>query len=134
MKNEPRLIFWELTKRCNLQCQHCRAEADDSYFEGEMKPVTSFNYGTQDVINAALVSYGDFSRIDTAKAVVTRKAVAGTATEVNTAGEYFYFVPAFAFILALIIFLSVGLLRDSENRYIRKLVRFVYGVRMFITR
>ncbi len=36
MKNEPRLIFWELTKRCNLQCQHCRAEADDTYFEGEM--------------------------------------------------------------------------------------------------
>ena len=36
MKNEPRLIFWELTKKCNLQCQHCRAEADDSYFEGEM--------------------------------------------------------------------------------------------------
>ncbi len=23
----PRLIFWELTKRCNLKCVHCRAEA-----------------------------------------------------------------------------------------------------------
>ncbi len=29
MKNVPRLIFWELTKRCNLQCRHCRAEAED---------------------------------------------------------------------------------------------------------
>ncbi len=32
----PRLIFWELTKRCNLKCAHCRAEADDSLFEGEL--------------------------------------------------------------------------------------------------
>jgi len=23
----PRIIFWELTQRCNLACQHCRAEA-----------------------------------------------------------------------------------------------------------
>ncbi len=35
IKHEPRLIFWELTKRCNLRCRHCRAEADDSLFEGE---------------------------------------------------------------------------------------------------
>jgi heme b synthase len=27
--NQPRLIFWELTKRCNLRCIHCRAEAFD---------------------------------------------------------------------------------------------------------
>ena len=32
----PRLIFWELTKRCNLKCAHCRAEADDTLFSGEM--------------------------------------------------------------------------------------------------
>jgi AdoMet-dependent heme synthase len=32
----PRLIFWELTKRCNLRCVHCRAEADESVFEGEL--------------------------------------------------------------------------------------------------
>ncbi|HOO72773.1 MAG TPA: radical SAM protein [Spirochaetota bacterium] len=35
IKHEPRLIFWELTKGCNLRCRHCRAEADDSLFEGE---------------------------------------------------------------------------------------------------
>ena len=34
--NKPRLIFWELTKRCNLKCLHCRAEADDLEFESEM--------------------------------------------------------------------------------------------------
>ncbi len=34
--NKPRLIFWELTKRCNLKCKHCRAEADDISFAGEM--------------------------------------------------------------------------------------------------
>jgi heme b synthase len=34
--NVPRLIFWELTKRCNLKCRHCRAEAEDALFEGEL--------------------------------------------------------------------------------------------------
>jgi heme b synthase len=37
-RNAPRLIFWELTKRCNLKCVHCRAEADNSSFTGELKP------------------------------------------------------------------------------------------------
>ncbi|NLV68156.1 MAG: heme b synthase [Spirochaetes bacterium] len=35
-KNIPRLIFWELTRRCNLNCAHCRAEADDTEFSGEL--------------------------------------------------------------------------------------------------
>ena len=34
--NKLRIIFWELTKRCNLRCKHCRAEAEDSEFEREM--------------------------------------------------------------------------------------------------
>ncbi|HOK02885.1 MAG TPA: radical SAM protein [Spirochaetota bacterium] len=34
--NVPRLIFWELTKRCNLNCIHCRAEAEDIDFSGEL--------------------------------------------------------------------------------------------------
>src|ERR1022692_2167487 len=28
-KNKPRLIFWELTKGCNLRCVHCRATATE---------------------------------------------------------------------------------------------------------
>lgn len=35
-KNIPRLIFWELTKKCNLTCKHCRAEAADQEFTGEL--------------------------------------------------------------------------------------------------
>jgi MoaA/NifB/PqqE/SkfB family radical SAM enzyme len=27
MPDTLRLIFWELTKRCNLACKHCRARA-----------------------------------------------------------------------------------------------------------
>ena len=34
--NKPRLIFWELTKRCNLRCVHCRAESYDKEFEHEL--------------------------------------------------------------------------------------------------
>jgi AdoMet-dependent heme synthase len=34
--NTPRLVFWELTKRCNLKCIHCRASADDGIFKDEL--------------------------------------------------------------------------------------------------
>ena len=36
MPDKPRLVFMELTKRCNLACRHCRAEAQDISYEGEM--------------------------------------------------------------------------------------------------
>ena len=32
----PRLIAWELTRRCNLRCRHCRAAACDAPYEGEL--------------------------------------------------------------------------------------------------
>jgi len=31
-----RLVFWELTARCNLSCRHCRAEAQDHFVKGEL--------------------------------------------------------------------------------------------------
>jgi radical SAM protein with 4Fe4S-binding SPASM domain len=31
-----RLVFWELTARCNLKCCHCRAEATDHFAAGEL--------------------------------------------------------------------------------------------------
>jgi len=34
--NELRLVFWELTARCNLTCKHCRAEAQDHFVKGEL--------------------------------------------------------------------------------------------------
>jgi heme b synthase len=34
--NELRLVFWELTARCNLTCKHCRAEAQDHFVQGEL--------------------------------------------------------------------------------------------------
>ncbi len=36
MKDELRLVFWELTARCNLKCCHCRAEARDGFVAGEL--------------------------------------------------------------------------------------------------
>jgi AdoMet-dependent heme synthase len=32
----PRLLFWETTKRCNLRCVHCRAEASEDLLPGEL--------------------------------------------------------------------------------------------------
>lgn len=34
--DKPRLVFWELTKSCNLKCVHCRASADNEIFKGEL--------------------------------------------------------------------------------------------------
>jgi len=34
--DDLRLVFWELTAKCNLKCQHCRAEAQDSEAAGEL--------------------------------------------------------------------------------------------------
>ena len=31
-----RLVFWELTARCNLKCSHCRAEAQEDFVAGEL--------------------------------------------------------------------------------------------------
>lgn len=31
-----RLVFWELTARCNLKCCHCRAEAQGDFVPGEL--------------------------------------------------------------------------------------------------
>lgn len=41
-QNTVRLVFWELTKRCNLRCLHCRAEADESVFENELTTDQAF--------------------------------------------------------------------------------------------
>lgn len=35
LKNDLRLVFWELTARCNLACRHCRAEAKRDFAAGE---------------------------------------------------------------------------------------------------
>lgn len=31
-----RLVAWEITRRCNLSCVHCRASAQDHVYEGEL--------------------------------------------------------------------------------------------------
>jgi len=32
----PKVIAWELTRRCALRCQHCRGSARDEVYEGEL--------------------------------------------------------------------------------------------------
>ncbi len=40
-----RLVFWELTARCNLRCRHCRAVATDEFASGELS--------TEEILQAA---------------------------------------------------------------------------------
>ncbi|RZD17448.1 MAG: radical SAM protein [Candidatus Acididesulfobacter guangdongensis] len=42
-KNELRLVFWELTARCNLKCIHCRAEAQEEKQENELTTEQCFS-------------------------------------------------------------------------------------------
>ncbi|MDP2720221.1 MAG: radical SAM protein [Dehalococcoidia bacterium] len=32
----PRLVAWEITRRCNLHCSHCRASSENAAYEGEL--------------------------------------------------------------------------------------------------
>lgn len=34
--NSPRLVAWEITRSCNLNCVHCRASSDKGPYEGEI--------------------------------------------------------------------------------------------------
>ncbi len=36
LKNELRMIAWEITRRCNLRCVHCRGASEDISYEGEL--------------------------------------------------------------------------------------------------
>lgn len=40
----PRLVFWELTKRCNLRCRHCRAVPSLHPLEGELDTEACYRF------------------------------------------------------------------------------------------
>ena len=41
--NCPRLIAWEITRNCNLSCQHCRASATNEAYTGELQTEECLN-------------------------------------------------------------------------------------------
>ncbi len=38
-KNQPRLVAWEVTRKCNLNCIHCRAGSEQGPYPGELDRV-----------------------------------------------------------------------------------------------
>jgi radical SAM protein with 4Fe4S-binding SPASM domain len=40
----PRLVFWETTKKCNLNCQHCRAVPESELAKGELTTEEAFAF------------------------------------------------------------------------------------------
>lgn len=50
--NILRLVFWELTARCNLKCRHCRAMATDDFDAGELTTAEIFKVA-QDIRHLA---------------------------------------------------------------------------------
>lgn len=39
----PRLVAWEITRSCNLNCAHCRASAESCRYEGELSSQECFD-------------------------------------------------------------------------------------------
>lgn len=39
-----RVLAWEVTRRCNLSCVHCRAGAEDHFYPGEMDTRQALNF------------------------------------------------------------------------------------------
>ncbi len=42
LKNDLRIIAWEITRTCNLSCVHCRAASVDKPYEGELTTREAF--------------------------------------------------------------------------------------------
>lgn len=75
MNDALRLVFWELTARCNLSCKHCRAEAQDHFVAGELS--------TAEVLSVAkdIRQAGDPIIILTGGEPLVRKDIYEIATE-----------------------------------------------------
>jgi len=76
-------------------------------FEAQVASEDKFIYGTTTLTNSALAYNTDTAKTDTAQVVVTRKGVAGAATEVSTgivdrALDYILFPLAITFIIILV--------------------------------
>jgi heme b synthase len=95
MQDSLRLVFWELTARCNLKCQHCRAEAQEDFVEGELTTdeVIKVARGIRETSDPILILTGGeplvrkdfFDIVDECTRLFTRVAVATNGTLVDAA-------------------------------------------------
>ena len=46
-ENKPRLVFWEVTKGCNLRCIHCRATATELTSPADLPTAKALDIITQ---------------------------------------------------------------------------------------
>ena len=94
MNPELRLVFWELTARCNLRCRHCRAEAGEAA-AGELttEEILAAARAIRAEANPLLILTGgeplareDFFTIaETCTALFTRVALATNGTLIDDA-------------------------------------------------
>jgi radical SAM protein with 4Fe4S-binding SPASM domain len=90
-----RLIFWELTSRCNLHCKHCRADATDDASIGELttREITDIATDIRTRFDPILVLTGGeplirsdfFDIVDHCCRTFTRVAVASNGTLIDDA-------------------------------------------------
>jgi len=88
-----RLVFWELTARCNLRCKHCRAEAQEDFAEGELSTAEIIRVaeGIRESADPIVILTGgeplvrpDFFEIcDACTKLFTRVALATNGTQID---------------------------------------------------
>ena len=85
----PRVIAWELTRRCDLACVHCRADAERSAPAGELSTEECFKVidGVAATVNPILIlTGGDPMTRDDLYDIVKYACAAGLSTAVATCG------------------------------------------------
>jgi len=95
----PRIITWEITRRCNLSCPHCRASAVDSSYEGELTLQEGYRL-IDDILDMGrpmLIFTGgepfmrgdifDLAKYATAKGLIVSAGSNGTMVTEEIAGE-----------------------------------------------
>ncbi|MCL4811289.1 MAG: radical SAM protein [Vicinamibacteraceae bacterium] len=94
-----RLMFWELTKACNLKCQHCRAVPESELAAGELNTRESFGLIDQiaDIARPVLILSGgeplyrkdvfDIGRYGVSKGFRMALATNGTLVDDDVAGR-----------------------------------------------
>jgi len=59
-KNGPKVIAWEVTRRCSLRCKHCRGSARDTNFSNELSTSECFRIIDEitDIVTPVLILTG----------------------------------------------------------------------------
>ena len=103
-------------------------------FEGKVASEENFGYGITSLTNTGIAQATNVPSVTNTSGVnVSRTAVAGAATEVSTgAMDYLYYSFFVVLLMSAGIYLMMNLMENSQNKFIRGILRKYYLVRIFV--